>query len=256
MILVDRRVGSKELAVPLEKAGLPVFRNKDKSLPELDFGDVAFSGRGTKGSSVDISIELKTLTDFVGSVRSGRLAGHQLPGLRAAYDHAWLVIEGRWHTDDKGNVVTWQGQSRGLRPLPGNMSASELEKHVLTFELCGGLHTRYTNSRQDTVRFIANLYRWWTDQALDHHTSHMAVHDQPTLVPISPWRHAFCKLPGIGVKSSKAVAEHFENSLARAACAGVTEWSNIEVHDESTGKTRRLGVSTAERITRFMSGKK
>ncbi len=250
MILVDRRVGSKDLLKPLRAAGL------DAELVELEFADVAFSGRGTKGSSVDIGIELKTLGDFVGSVRSGRLAGHQLPGLRAAYEHAWLVVEGNWRADERGNVVTWQGQSRGWRPLKGNMLASELEKHVLTFELCGGLHARYTNSRNDTVRFLTNLYRWWTDQALDHHTSHMAVHDQPTLVPISPWRHAFCKLPGIGVKTSKAVAEHFENSLARASRAGVTEWSNIEVHDESTGKTRRLGASTAQRIVHFLNGQK
>jgi ERCC4-type nuclease len=250
MILVDRRIGSKDLLKPLRAAGL------EAELVELEFADVAFSGRGTKGSSVDIGVELKTLSDFVGSVRSGRLAGHQLPGLRSHYEHAWLVVEGNWRTDDRGNIVTWQGQSRGWRPLKGNMLASEMEKHVLTFELCGGLHARYTNSRNDTVRFITNLYRWWTDQALDHHTSHIAVHDQPTLVPINEWRRAFCKLPGIGVKSSKAVADYFSNSMRLATAAGIEEWANIEVHDESTGKTRRLGTSTAQRIDRFLEGKK
>jgi ERCC4-type nuclease len=250
LLLIDRRVGSKDLLKPLKSAGL------DAEIVELEFADVAFSGKGAKGASVDIGIELKTLTDLVGSLRSGRLAGHQLPGLRAHYEHAWLVVEGLWRTNETGHVTTYQGKTRGWVPLHGKMSSSELEKQVLTLELCGGLHARYTNARADTVRFICNLYRWWTDIALDHHTSHLAIHDQPTLVPISAYRQAFCKLPGVGVKASKAVAEHFGNSMRKASEATLDEWANIKVHDESTGKSRRLGESIAERIILFLDGQK
>jgi hypothetical protein len=103
---------------------------------------------------------------------------------------------------------------------------------------------------------VTNLYRWWTDQALDHHTSHLVVHDQPTLIPISEYRMAFCKYPGIGIKASKAVAEHFENSVRNASRATLAEWADIEVFDESTGKHRRIGTKIAERIMRFLDGKK
>lgn len=209
MILVDRRVGSKDLVEPLRTFGMPV------EMVELDFADVAFTGRGAKGTPVDIGIELKKLNDLVGSLRSGRLAGHQLPGLRSQYEHAWLCVEGLWKANEHGMVTTYQGKYRGWANLPGKMMASELEKQVLTLELCGGLHVRYTNSRADTVRFMATLYRWWTDSALDHHTSHLAVHDQPTLIPIDEYRAAFCKFPGIGVKASKAVADYFHNSIDR-----------------------------------------
>lgn len=250
MLLVDRRVGSKELLQPLRQSGL------DAELVELEFGDCAFSGRGAQGASVDIGVELKTLNDLVGSLRSGRLAGHQLPGLRAKFEHAWVVVEGQWRADEQGLVVTYQGQAHGWKPLPGKMRASEMEKHLLTLELCGGLHVRYTNSRADTVRFIANLFRWWSDQALDHHTSHLAVHDAPTLVPISEWRAAFTKFPAIGVKASKAVADHFHNSLRLAARAPVSEWAGIAVVDESAGTSRRLGDKVAQRIDRFLDGKK
>jgi ERCC4-type nuclease len=228
----------------------------DAELVELEFADVAFSGLGNKGAAVDIGIELKTLNDLVSSLRSGRLSGHQLPGLRAKYEHAWLLVEGFWKADEWGNVVTYQGKGRGWRMLPGKMRASELEKQVLTLELCGGLHVRYTNSRADTVRVIANLFHWWTDVALDHHTSHLAIHDAPTLIPISPWRQAFTKLPGVGIRMSKAVADHFENSLRQAARASVSEWAAIQVLDESTGKSRRLGEKVATRIVAFLKGKK
>lgn len=250
MLFVDRRIGSKDLLAPLKASGL------DAHLVELDYGDVAFSGRGAQGASVDIGVELKTLNDLVGSLRSGRLAGHQLPGLRAKFEHAWLCVEGQWRADEQGLVVTYQGQARGWKPLLGKMRASEMEKHLLTLELCGGLHVRYTNSRADTVRFIANLFRWWSDQALDHHTSHLAVHDAPTLVPISEWRAAFTKLPGVGIRSSKAVADHFHNSLRLAARAPVSEWAGIAVVDESKATSRRLGEKVAQRIDRFLDGKK
>jgi len=250
MIFVDRRIGSKDLLTPLRAAGF------DAELEDLEFADVAFSGRGAKGVSVDIGIELKRLNDLVGSLRTGRLAGHQLPGLRAQYEHAWLVVEGQWKTNDQGRVVTYQGQMRGWTETPGKISAAEMEKQVLTLELCGGLHVRYTNTCNDTVRFLGNLYRWWTDVALDHHTSHLVVHDMPTLVPINEWRQLFTKLPGVGIKASKAVAEHFDNSVRLAARATVAEWAAIRVVDESTGKSRCIGEATAKRIVQFLEGKK
>lgn len=249
MLYVDRRVGSKDLLAPLKQAGLPA------TLEDLEYADVAFSGRGLKGASVDIGIELKRLNDCIQSLRTGRLAGHQLPGLRAQYEHAWLIIEGQWSANEAGFLTTYQGRQRGWHTAPGKMRASELEKQVLTLELCGGLHARYTNSRADTVRFIVNLYRWWTDQALDHHTSHLAIHEPPTLVSINQWRQAFARLPGVGIKMSKAVAEHFGNSLRDASRATISEWAAILVVDESTGKSRRIGEKVAERIVRFLEGK-
>lgn len=249
MLLVDRRVGSKDLLSPLRYAG------HEAELVELEFADVAFSGLGAKGASVDIGIELKTLNDLVGSLRSGRLAGHQLPGLRAKYEHAWLVVEGLWRSNDRGFVVTYQGKSRGWVPLHGKMTASEMEKQLLTLELCGGLHVRYTNSRADTVRFVSTLYRWWTDVAQDQHTSHLAVHQPPTLVPISTFRKAVCQFPGIGLALSKAVEVFFSGSFKRAVLADAKEWAGIRLFD-GDGKSKRLGEKTAERVVRFLNGRK
>jgi hypothetical protein len=55
---------------------------------------------------------------------------------------------------------------------------------------------------------------------------------------------------------SKAVADHFENSLRKAARASVSEWAGIQVLDETTGKSRRLGGKVAQRIVAFLEGRK
>lgn len=248
MILVDDRIGSKDLAKPLKAMGLPV------EIARLDFGDVAFAGKGPQGSSLNIGVELKRLGDLVGSLRSGRLAGHQLPGLTEMYDYRWLLVEGYWQHNEAGQVVQYKGKARGWAALPGQMSASELEKQVLTMELCGGMHVRFCNSRSDSARFLSCLYRWWTDTALDRHTSHLAVHNAPTLVPISKFRQAVTKWPHIGIATSKAVETRFRGSLRDAAKATREAWASIEIRSEG-GKVRRLGMKAASDIDRFLDGK-
>lgn len=247
-LLIDDRAGSKELAAPLEKLGL------DVTLTRLEFGDVAFEGRGVKGSTVDVGIEFKRLGEMVTSIRDGRFAGHQLPGL-AMYDHRWLLIEGYWkHDATTGKIVTYQGRGRGWRPLHGGMSASEYEKHLLTFELCGGVHVRQTNARADSLRVLADMYRWWTDSALDDHTSHVAVHQPATMAPLSDYRAAVYRWPGVGIKISAAVEEKWGPSILDAAKAGPEEWSELTTVDGS-GKARRFGHEAAQRVVRFLRGK-
>lgn len=248
MILVDDRIGSKDLLKPLQDAGLPA------QIARLEFADVAFQGKGPSGSALDIGVELKTLSDLVGSLRTGRLAGHQLPGLSQQYDYTWLIVEGQWRHDTAGRVVTYKGKVRGWQPIPGKMSASELEKQVLTLECCGGLHVRYTNTRADTVRFLGNLYRWWTDRAMDAHTSHLAVHTAPTIVPVSDFRQAIMRWPHIGLKVSKAVERAFGGSIQAASHASVERWAGIETVTES-GQSRRLGRKAAEEIVAFLEGR-
>ena len=240
MILIDRRVGSNDLVAPLKAAGF------DAQLVELAFGDIAFEGKGPNGTMLNIGVELKVLGDLINSLRTGRLAGHQLPGLLKTYDYAWLLVEGQWRANAAGQVTTQK--RRGIwAAVPGKMSASELDKQLLTLELCGGLHVAHTHTRADTLRFICNLYRWWTDRSLDGHTSHLALHVAPAVYAISPFRAAVCQWPGIGVKMSKAVEQVFK-TVRCAASASVEEWAQITTGD------RKLGKKTAERVVKFLRG--
>lgn len=245
MLLIDSRVGSKDLLKPMMKAGV------EARLCELEFGDVAFTGKGDKGAALEIAVELKTIGDLVSSLRSGRLAGHQLPGLLKTYDRVWLLIEGNWKHDDAGQIVTYWGPQRGWRPLPGRMTASELEKQVLTLENCGGLHTRYVGSRRDTVRFLTNLYRWWTDRDLDKHTSHLAVHTPPSLLPVSDFRRAVMAWPGVGKKASRAAERAFK-TVRKAATVGQERWAALETQDDH-GNVRKVGRKVADQIERFLT---
>lgn len=250
MLLVDYRAGSKELVKPLEKAGVPIYREEDGALPTLPFGDVAFTGRGVKNVPLDIGIEFKTLADIVQCCRDGRFSGHQLPGMRKTYDYSWLLIEGTWrHDEASGLITTYQGPRRGWAAIPGRMRAAEFEKHLLTFELCGGVHVRYTNSRADSVRALVELYRWWTDRSLDSHTSHLAIHTPVSLRTISKEQQAIMAWPGVGPKLGR-VAEKAFGSVERAASANAKQWAELETDG------RRFGLPSAEKLVRFLRGVK
>jgi ERCC4-type nuclease len=237
MLLVDDRVGSRDLAQPLRKLGLAVESVR------LPYADIAFEGRGVGGASVLVGVELKNLSDLCGSLRTGRLAGHQNPGLGSTYDHRWLIVEGRYGRDRWGAITR---MSRGRRsPLHGQMTLSEVEGRLLTLELETGLHVRHTEARWQTLRFLACLYHWWTDRDQDQHRSHLVAHVAPTLRPMSQFRRVLGQLEGVGPALSKAAEARF-GVLAKAMHAPVQEWAALDVGG------RKLGMKQAEAIVRFL----
>jgi ERCC4-type nuclease len=248
VILIDYREGSKDLLKPLLAAGLPA------EIATLDSGDLAFQGKGVAGAPIAVGIELKRLdansTDLTQSLQSGRLSGEQLPkmlGKDGAYDYAWLLIEGSWRHDEAGHITVYQGPKRGWVPIRGGITAAELEKRILTLELCGGLHVRHCSSRRDSVRFIAALYHWWVDSSLDSHTSHLAVHQPNSLIHVSDFRKAVSAWPGIGLKTSKVVESCFSGSVREAACAPVEYWAEIEIDG------KRFGTARAKKLVAFLN---
>lgn len=247
-ILVDRRIGSRELLRPLRDAGL------ECELETLEYGDVAFCGRGEAGADVQIGVELKTLGDLVQSLRSGRLAGHQLPGLQASYDHVWLIVEGDWRANRAGRIASYGGRFRGWETHASKMTVDEMEKHLLTLDMLGGLHVRFSRSRDTTVRAMASLYRWWTDRDLDQHRSHITVHTPSSFYKISDFRAAVMRWPGIGLRTSKAVEEYFNGSIWQAANATEEEWAELRTKD-GAGKERKLGTAVAKKICAFLRPK-
>jgi hypothetical protein len=249
MLLIDDRAGSKELAGPLAKMGLPV------ELTRLEFGDVAFIGRGEKGADVSVGIEFKTLRELVQALRTERLQGFQLPGMRniMGYDHCYLFFEGPWLYNKQGLLLRRLRTSNQFVPLEGQMTISELLKRVFVLHLRGGLNPWPTTSRQDTLSSIRDLYRTWTDKDLDQHKSHLGIYVAPGLVPVSDIRRTFKTFPGLGIAAAQAAEQYFEGNLALACAASVETWSNIFTTDEK-GKPRRLGVKVAEVIWCHLHG--
>lgn len=245
MILIDPREGSKDFEKPLRDALVPC------RLQQLEFGDFAFIGRGTKGAEVSIGVEHKRLGDFVQSLSTERLAGHQLPGLVTDYDRPYLILEGEWEHNKEGRVVEFIKDTSRKRRTRGAPPAVEFEIRLLTLETRGGLHIRHCNTRRDSVRYLISLYRFWTDKDLDQHKSHLAIHApdvDPSLgIPISTFRRAVAQLPGVGFKTSAAVERTFGGSFRRMMLATEATWAEIVTKDDA-GKTRKLGAAKARAI--------
>lgn len=239
MVLVDSRVGSKELVKPLQHLGLTVSEST------LEFGDVAFQGRGSHNTTLDIGIEFKQLEELIQSLRSGRFVGHQMPGMRATYDHSWLLLEGEWQPDAQG-VVCMRGRGGKWKPVKPRMTAAELEKQLLTIQFLGGMNVRYTQRPSDTLRFIATLYRWFTDSAWDSHTSHLAIYHRVPLMAVSDTQHILNSIPGVGWRVSRAAEKKF-GSVRRAIRASQKEWAELLTTTDK-GQTRRLGGKVAAKI--------
>lgn len=235
MILVDHAVGSVELIAPLCKMGLPAEKIVQP------FGDVAFEGRGDGGKSVMVGIELKTVGDLIGSLRTNRI-NDQVRGLVETYDHRWLVIEGEWDVDAKTGTVCPKGGRKGT--FKPTMTVGELENRITTLEMLGGLRVRRTFNRADTLRFLASLYRWWTDRDCDAHSSHLTVYQPSLIIPVSQFRATVMTLPSIGRKTSKLVEQHFQ-TLRRAFSARGPEWTMID----------GIGAKTAQAIQDVIDGR-
>ena len=241
MILVDYREATAGKGEPglwedLKKTSLPLRQDK------LDGGDLMFLGKGPVGE-VTVGVEFKKIRDLLSSLRTQRLQGHQLLELQA-YDFRFLLVEGEWRHDDSGRVVLRSG-FKDWSPAAGNFSASELDKTLLGLTLRAGVIVWPTHTRRETVRWIQSLYRNFTDGEWNDHTSHTGVYRPPALVKPSPFRQLIMSLPGVGIKTSKAVEAYFGPKPRKAIAARAEEWAEID----------GVGKKMAETTDNFLEGR-
>lgn len=229
MVTVDDRAGSIDLAVPLRSRGLPV------KVERMEYGDVAFVGNGPEGCPVLVGIEHKQVSDILKCIVDGRFAGHQLPGLVAAYNHVWLVIEGGVRQDYRNGMLQVPGGKGGWYPAEigrRRFMGKELDNFLTTVEMKAGVHVVRTLSQTESADKISNLYKWWTAKEWEEHRSHLAFDEaaeasrRATLVPPNVVRRIAKELPGIGWEKSINVAAHFGSVVAMVA-ADKEDWMKI-----------------------------
>lgn len=253
MIIVDYRRGSHELVAPLEARGLDVAET------ELPAGDLAWTGKGSKGKAVEVGVEFKTLSEMIESFHTERLQDQvmrmrgALEGEQPLYNYAWLVFEGEVIFDKAGRLLKRIGR-KSFKPMPGKMTHMELLKRLYVLHLCAGVAWINTESRRETLDTLEALYRTWTDKSIDEHGSHLAIYQPEALVPISDFRKTISSacFPGISIRKSIAVERKFGGSLRRAVNAPVEEWADIEVKD-AKGNKKRIGMSIAAKIQEKIS---
>lgn len=109
MLKIDPREGSNKLAKE--------FVDGEFEFVTLEFGDIAFSGKGPDGP-INIGIEYKQVSDMVQCIKSGRFSGHQMPGMLQAYDICALIVEGNsqpdWGSLPLQLTIPW-GKGNGAR---------------------------------------------------------------------------------------------------------------------------------------------
>lgn len=245
VLLIDKRVGSGELAKYMSILHLPV------EVCDLSYGDMSFLGLGEDGMPIPIGIERKALPDFLSSMYTGRFQSHQLPGLLQCYKEVWVVVEGLWKVDPhSGQVWVPKGKHWGPLNLSGkDVLYHDLESMFLTLEIKGGVRLRRTTGKLETGRFIRTLYEWWTSKDFADHRSHLRFRtldaDSALLVRPSLMREWAARLPGIGWSKS-VVGDQFENPIA-LALADETEWANRTWTDK-LGKVKKIGPAIASKI--------
>lgn len=217
-ILVDSRVGSKELVPHLTKMNIPCV------VTELEFGDFAFEGNGRKGT-VMIGIERKTVGDMLDSMHSGRFSGHQLNGLLTMYDAQYLFVEGRYRPNSTtGQLEEWSWKLMrwvSAGPMSRRIQYRELDNFLNSIEMQRDVRIRRSESLWETGVMVANLYRLWQKQ-WDNHVSHLGYHvvesQRAYLNPPSLCERWAKELSGIGVRIAPKVAKALGTGwdLARA----------------------------------------
>jgi ERCC4-type nuclease len=222
MILVDKRVGSGDL--------INVLPSGSCTLTTLDYGDCAFLGIGPEGAPVRVGIEIKALGDAAQSIRSGRFAGHQLPGLLAIYDRVYVVLEGAYRPGPEGELETYQRGHWQTGAWGGcGWMYNELDGWINSINIVAGVTVKRTMSRRETAAVIHGLHHWWTSKSFEKHRSHVGFDEsgRPTLMKPGLVRRVAAELPLIGWERSSAVAEEFPSVLA-LALADEVAWLKIK----------------------------
>lgn len=230
-ILVDSRVGSKEIEPFLISQKLPT------ELLTLDYGDFAFEGNGPDGP-VLVGVERKRLTDLLSSMRTGRLAGHQLQGLLSTYSPTYLIVEGifRCGHDNVLETPGWSrdmsGLGRGWIPVRVGTQGflfSEMDNFLTSLENIAGLKIRYTSSKTQTAQTLASLYAWWGKPWAKHRSLGVVYTPAPPtidLVEPSLLRKIAVQLPGVGWEKATAVERKWR-TVVDMLLAEVQEWETL-----------------------------
>lgn len=247
MITVDNRDGSSEF-VSMFPSTIPVV------LSRLDYGDFFFLGNGPDNATVSIGIERKAIKDLLNSMVTGRLSGHQLPGMLQQYNYSYILVEGEWRFRPVDGILEqkfgsfWQEVSLGQR----RFMAKEVVGFLNTLTIKTGIHLVYSHSKQETVQVITALYHWWNSKQWDAHTSHLSPNKthrgnngEITLIKPPLVRRMAAELNGVGWGKSKAVADKFE-TVKDMIMADIKDWRDVE----------GIGKTLSERIINEINGVK
>jgi hypothetical protein len=207
MIVVDDRKGSGHLAPLIAAHGVPV------EVRRLDFGDVAFPGKGPNGP-VFIGVEVKRPADLITSLISKRLTSRQLPGMIRCYDESVIAVVGRIRPTVTGSIQEWRGQ---WWEIPCSMSWAQLEAMKMSLRYQARVHFVDFEREDLLVQWLVVAAQWWGREWVSHRShipTHVAFAAEQDLVPMryeptNVSMHA-SHLPGVGTELARRIAARFK----------------------------------------------
>ena len=238
-MLIDSRAGSGHLVSPLRGQGIPAHRAR------LDVADAAFVGMGARGPIL-VGVEIKSVTDLIDSIHTGRFVSNQLPGLVGLYDEAWLAVHGRTRSDTQGYLEFWHPvRGRWLAADHGRAwKTHDVEAWLLTIEVKAGIRIKRVDDEDGLVQWLATLFRWWGKPFDRHHAARALYQDRPadgSLIeavwsgrqdPATLLRRLAKELPGTGWQRSLAIDKRFGGSIEQFCQAladpVLDDWTAVE----------------------------
>jgi ERCC4-type nuclease len=247
VILLDSRGGQNQdyintLVGHIKRIGVQV------ELTQLQYGDVAFEGKGPDGT-IMVGIELKKLHDILNCIDDSRY-NMQRVGMKQMYQVSALYVEGHWKPHDSSGLLM-EGFNGGVsfgycKHRTGRTMYAKLRRYLYSVSLSGVLvchcrdafHTAY-----DICELFHYFQKRWTD-----HTS--LLETQKLNIPALTRRPTLCRkwaadLTDIGVKLSLDAERHFRTPI-QLANADEKDWLRIP----------GVGVKTAQQIVREIMGAK
>ena len=241
-VSVDRRTGSVEL-VPFFTKGMTVVE-------ELEFGDMAFWGRGEMGCPVGVGVERKTIKDLLNSMVSGRFVDHQLKGLVQSYDQVWLVVEGKWRSEPETGILQDWGMDgdaktsnkfvmkrkpgwRTLRVGKKGWAASMVERWLFGLQTRTQVKVVMTEDMKGTARWVEKTAMgWWNVPWEQHGSLEMMKSGEmgagwAKFGRVTTCMRVAAQLPGVAGGKARKLAEKF-GSVERLVGAGERELMEVD----------------------------
>lgn len=234
MVIIDDRDGSRDLAsiYPLEERAI---------LGHLEAADVMLTGHGPNASTITIGVEVKSVSDLLTSISTGRLGGHQIPKMIPAYNYTWLLVYGEVRPSTDNYLMIYKSKSYKRRK-PGwvryrvggrDVPWSYLEGWLITAQLFSGIRIKWVLDLGTAARWLCILDRW-LEKPWERHRG-LSVFDrsgEPGLMPgvgavESQIARTAASLPAINWVRGHAAARRFE-SVSDMMNADPADWEQID----------------------------
>jgi ERCC4-type nuclease len=241
LILIDEREGSNLLTSFIhpdccEKTRLDF--DVDGSGKLVACGDAMLVGNGPTGS-ISVGIELKSVSDALSSISTGRLGGTQIPRMLKVYDCIFLLIFGlcRPGADNYLEVrkgKAWKRYHVGRRPVPWSFFEGFLLTARLTAFFSGKpLFVKQVYDLEEAGIWLMVLDRWLSKKWSKHRG--LAVFDKsrvlsappdadPVEVQIATTAASF---PAVDWVRGFNAARHFD-SVSDMINASVQDWMEVD----------------------------